>query len=396
MSSVNRVYLDHHATTPVDPRVLEAMLPYFGERFGNAASRSHRWGWEAEEGAETARAQVAQLIGARPREIVFTSGATESDNLALGGVLEFYRERGDHIVTATTEHKAVLDCCKMLERSGRARVTYVSVDRDGIVDPDDVAAALTDKTVLVSIMHANNEIGTIQSIGEIAKVAHERGSLFHTDATQSVGCVEVDVEAMGIDLLSMSAHKIYGPKGCGALYVRARQPRVRLKPILHGGGHERGLRSGTLNVPGVVGMGLACEIAGRQRDADVAHLLRLRERLHTGLASAIDDLSLNGHPERRLPGNLNLSLPYVEGESLLMALEDIAVSSGSACTSASLEPSHVLKALGIPDGTAQSSIRFGIGRGNTEEEIDYATERVAAEVKRLRALSPEFRMRARA
>jgi cysteine desulfurase len=284
----------------------------------------------------------------------------------------------------------------MLERSGRARVTYVSVDRDGIVDPDDVAAALTDKTVLVSIMHANNEIGTIQSIGEIAKVAHERGSLFHTDATQSVGCVEVDVEAMGIDLLSMSAHKIYGPKGCGALYVRARQPRVRLKPILHGGGHERGLRSGTLNVPGVVGMGLACEIAGRQRDADVAHLLRLRERLHTGLASAIDDLSLNGHPERRLPGNLNLSLPYVEGESLLMALEDIAVSSGSACTSASLEPSHVLKALGIPDGTAQSSIRFGIGRGNTEEEIDYATERVAAEVKRLRALSPEFRMRARA
>jgi cysteine desulfurase len=391
---MRQVYLDHHATTPVDGRVLDAMLPYFRERFGNPASRNHRWGWEAEEGVEAARAEVAELIGAKPREIVFTSGATESNNLALCGVADFYRERGDHIVTAPTEHKAVLDCCKMLERSGRARVTYVPVDRLGRVDPDDVAAALTDRTILVSVMHANNEIGTLQPLREIAALARARGALFHTDATQGVGTLALDVEDLGVDLLSLSAHKIYGPKGCGALYVRARGPRVRLNPLLHGGGHERGMRSGTLNVPGIVGMGAACAIAGLQRDVDAGRIAALRERLWQALAGELEDIQLNGHPELRLAGNLNVSFRFVEGESLLMALEGIAVSSGSACTTASLEPSHVLKALGIPDGLAQSSIRFGIGRGNTTDEIDYVADRVIAEVRRLRALSPEYRMRA--
>jgi cysteine desulfurase len=393
---VRQVYLDHHATTPVDSRVLDAMLPYFGERFGNPASRNHRWGWEAEEGVEAARGQVADLMGAAPREIVFTSGATESNNLALHGVIDFYRERGDHIVTAPTEHKAVLDCCKMLERSGRARVTYVPVDRHGRVDPDDVAAALTDRTILVSVMHANNEIGTLQPLREIAAVARSRGALFHTDATQGVGTLALDVEEIGIDLLSLSAHKIYGPKGCGALFVRSRNPRVRLMPLLHGGGHERGMRSGTLNVPGIVGMGAACALVRAQREADARHLTALRERLWAALSGELEDVQLNGHPQWRLAGNLNVSFRFVEGESLLMALDGIAVSSGSACTSASLEPSHVLKALGIPDGVAQSSIRFGIGRHNTADEIDYVAERVIAEVRRLRALSPEYRMRARA
>jgi len=395
-SDVRQVYLDHHATTPVDSRVLDVMLPYFRERFGNPASRNHRWGWEAEEGVEAARAQVAELIGAAPREIVFTSGATESNNLAICGVVDFYRERGDHIVTAPTEHKAVLDCCKMLERAGRARVTYVPVDRHGRVDPDDVGAALTDRTILVSIMHANNEIGTLQPLREIAALARARGVLFHTDATQGVGTVAVDVGEVGADLLSLSAHKIYGPKGCGALFVRSRQPRVRLKPLLHGGGHERGMRSGTLNVPGIVGMGAACALARSQCEADSRHLTELRERLWAALADGLEDIQLNGDPQARLAGNLNVSFRFVEGESLLMALEGIAVSSGSACTSASLEPSHVLKALGIPDGIAQSSIRFGIGRHNTADEIDYVAERVIAEVRRLRALSPEYRMRARA
>ncbi len=389
-----RVYLDHHATTPVDPEVLAAMLPYFTEKFGNPASKTHLWGWEADEAVERARGQVADLIGARPRDIVWTSGATESDNLAIQGVVEFYAERGDHIVTAATEHKAVVDCCKALERAGRARVTWVPVDGNGLVDPQEVRAAITDRTVLVTIMHANNEIGTVQPIAEIGAVARERDVLFHTDAAQSAGVLPIDVEAMKVDLLSLSAHKVYGPKGCGALYVRGRQPRARLRPILYGGGHERGMRSGTLNVPGIVGMGAACELVARRRDGDVVRLSALRDRLREGLLGRISDVKLNGHPTERHPGNLNVSVRFIEGESLLLALEDIAVSSGSACTTASLEPSHVLKGIGLPDGLAQGSVRFGVGRSNTEAEIDYVIERVASEVARLRGLSPEFRMRA--
>jgi len=389
-----RVYLDHHATTPVDPRVVEEMLPYFSEHFGNAASKTHPWGWEAAEAVEVARGRVAALIGGRGRDIVWTSGATESDNLAIQGVIEFYRERGDHIITATTEHKAVLDCCRALERAGRARVTYLPVDENGLVDPGQVGAAITDRTVLVSIMHVNNEIGTVQPIAEIGALARERGVLFHTDAVQSAGVLPIDVEAMNIDLLSLSAHKIYGPKGVGALYVRGQKPRARLRPILHGGGHERGMRSGTLNVPGIVGMGMACHLVPAQRDSDVLHVAGLRERLRTGLFEGLEELRLNGHPSKRHPGNLNVSFAFVDGESLLMSLDEVAVSSGSACTTSSLEPSHVLKALGLPDGLAQSSIRFGIGRGNTAAEIDYVVDRIGAEVPRLRALSPEFRMRA--
>ena len=389
-----RVYLDHHATTPVDPRVVEEMLPYFSEHFGNAASKTHPWGWEAAEAVEVARGRVAALIGGRGRDIVWTSGATESDNLAIQGVIEFYRERGDHIITATTEHKAVLDCCRALERAGRARVTYLPVDENGLVDPGQVGAAITDRTVLVSIMHVNNEIGTVQPIAEIGALARERGVLFHTDAVQSAGVLPIDVEAMNIDLLSLSAHKIYGPKGVGALYVRGQKPRARLRPILHGGGHERGMRSGTLNVPGIVGMGMACHLVPAQRDSDVLHAAGLRERLRTGLFEGLEELRLNGHPSKRHPGNLNVSFAFVDGESLLMSLDEVAVSSGSACTTSSLEPSHVLKALGLPDGLAQSSIRFGIGRGNTAAEIDYVVDRIGAEVPRLRALSPEFRMRA--
>ncbi len=389
-----RVYLDHHATTPVDPRVLEEMLPYFSERFGNAASKTHPWGWEAAEAVEVARDRVATLIGGRCRDIVWTSGATESDNLAIQGVVEFYRDRGDHIITATTEHKAVLDCCKALERAGRARVTYLPVDEYGMVDPEAVDAAITDRTVLISIMHVNNEIGTIHPIAKIGAIARDRGVLFHTDAAQSAAVLPIDVEAMNVDLLSLSGHKIYGPKGVGALYVRGRKPRARLRPILHGGGHERGMRSGTLNVPGIVGMGMACHLVPAQRDRDVLHAAGLRERLQTGLFERLEELRLNGHPSERHPGNLNVSFAFVDGESLLMTLDEVAVSSGSACTTSSLEPSHVLKALGLPDGLAQSSIRFGIGRDNTEAEIDYVVDRIAAEVPRLRALSPEFRMRA--
>lgn len=389
-----RVYLDHHATTPVDPQVLDAMLPFFRDRFGNAASKTHRWGWEADEAVERARHQVGALIGARGRDIVWTGGATESDNLAIQGVAEFYAARGDHVVTATTEHKAVLDCCRALERAGRIRVTYLPVDRHGLVSPDDVRTAITDRTILVTIMHANNEIGTVQPLGEIGRIARERGVLFHTDAAQSGAVLPIDVDAMNIDLLSLSAHKMYGPKGCGALFVRGRNPRVRLRPILHGGGHERGMRSGTLNVPGIVGLGAACELATRRRESDVAHIRALRDRLRDRLLEGIDDVRINGHPSERHPGNLNVSFRYVEGESLLMALADIAVSSGSACTTASLEPSHVLKAIGLRDGLAQSSVRFGIGRENSEVEIDYVADRVVREVARLRALSPEFRMRA--
>ena len=399
------IYMDNHATTPLDPRVLEAMMPYFTETFGNAASRSHGYGWEAEKAAEAGREQIARLINAKAKEIIFTSGATESDNLAIKGVVEFYKDKGNHVITAATEHKAVLDTCKALERKGLATVTYLPVDRYGLVDPDDVRKAITDKTLLVSIMFANNEIGTINPIGEIGKVTRDKGVLFHTDATQGVGKLPLDVEAMNIDLLSMSAHKMYGPKGIGALYVRAKGPRVRLTPVIDGGGHERGFRSGTLNVPGIVGFGKACELCREGMADEGQRLLGLRERLREGLFSQLDEIFLNGHPVHRLPGNLNVSFAYVEGESLLMGLNGsthpiavaesqppIAVSSGSACTSATLEPSYVLKALGVGDDLAHTSIRFGLGRFNTAEEVDYVTNRVVHEVRRLRELSPLYEM----
>ncbi len=390
MTSLRRVYMDHHATTPVDPRVLESMLPYFGEKFGNPASRHHQYGWEAAEAVEQARAQVAMLIGASPSEIVFTSGATEANNLAIKGVVEFYASRGNHIITVTTEHKAVLDPCRALQRAGKADVTYLRVDRFGCLDPDEVRRAITDRTVLISVMHANNEIGTIHPIAEIGRIAKERGVLFHTDATQTVGKLPIDVDSMGIDLLSMSAHKLYGPKGCGALYVRGKSPRVRLAAQLHGGGHERGLRSGTLNVPGIVGFGRACELAGSEMREEGRRLLALREQLYLGLTRELDEVVLHGHPTERLPGNLNVSFAHIEGESLLMALTDVAVSSGAACTSATLETSHVLRAIGVEEGLAQASIRFGLGRFNTAEEVDYVIARVASEVRRLRRLSPLY------
>jgi len=397
--AANRIYMDYHATTPLDPRVLEAMMPYLGERFGNAGSRSHAFGWEAEEAVDAARQQVARLIGAKPREIVFTSGATESDNIAVKGVAGFYHDRGDHIVTIVTEHRAVIDACKAIEAAGQDRVTYLPVDPDGLVDVGRLRASITGKTILVSAMAANNEIGTIHAIEEIGHLAKERSVLFHCDAAQAVGKVPIDVEAMGIDLLSISAHKICGPKGVGALYVRSRNPRVRLVPIIHGGGQEGGVRSGTLNVPGIVGLGAACEIARLEMDAEAVRIRALRERLCAGIMSQLDAVYMNGHSERRLPGNLNLSFAYVEGESLLMALSGsthaglpaIAVSSGAACTSATGEPSYVLKALRVGDELAQGSIRFGLGRFNTEEEVDCVIDRVVSEVKRLRRLSPLYR-----
>ena len=387
------IYMDNHATTPVDPRVLEAMLPYFTEKFGNAASRNHAFGWESEAAVDTAREQIARLIHASsPREIVFTSGATESDNLAIKGVAEAYRDKGNHIVTCVTEHKAVLDSCKSLEKRGY-QVTYVSVDRHGLIDIERVCDALTDKTVLVSLMAANNEIGTVQPVKEIGRIAHERGILFHTDATQAVGKIPVNVEQMGIDLLSLTAHKMYGPKGIGALYVRSSKPRVRLSAIIDGGGHERGMRSGTLNVPGIVGLGKACEIAQREMADEAERLTHLRERLRATISERLDEVYTNGHPTLRLPGNLNMSFAYVEGESLLMALKEIAVSTGSACTSASLEPSYVLRAIGVEEELAHTSIRFGLGRFNTEEEVDYTAQRVVEEVGRLRELSPLYKLR---
>jgi cysteine desulfurase len=387
------IYMDNHATTPMDPRVLEAMLPYFTETFGNAASRSHPFGWAAEEAVDKAREQIAKLINAQSKEIIFTSGATESDNLAIKGVVEFYKEKGNQVITCVTEHKAVLDSCKALERAGKAEITYLPVDRYGMVDPDAVRRAITDKTILVSIMYANNEIGTIHPIREIGQIVKEKGVLFHCDATQGVGKVPVDVGRDGIDLLSMTGHKIYGPKGCGALYVRAKGPRVRLTPIIDGGGHERGMRSGTLNVPGIVGLGKACEIAGQEMESEAARLLALRTRLYEGITGRLEEVHLNGHPTQRLPGNLNLSFSYVEGESFLMGLNhDIALSSGSACMSATLEPSYVLKALGIGEELTHTSIRFGLGRFNTAEEVDYVIERVVEVVGRLRALSPLYEM----
>ena len=386
------VYMDNHATTPMDPRVLEAMLPYFTEKFGNAASRNHAFGWEAEAAVDRGREQIARLINAKAKEIIFTSGATESDNLAVKGVVEFYRDKGNHVITAVTEHKAILDTCKALERSGKAQVTYLPVDQFGMVNPDDVRRAITDKTVLISIMWANNEVGTIHPIAEIGKIAKEKGVIFHCDAVQAVGHIPVDAEKAGVDLLALTAHKLYGPKGCGALWVRSKGPRVRLTPIIDGGGHERGMRSGTLNVTGIVGFGAACEIAGKEMTEEIERMRDLRDKLRAGLFERLDEIYLNGHPTERLPGNLNVSFAYVEGESLLMGINDVAVSSGSACTSATLEPSYVIRALGIDDELAHSSIRFGVGRFNTEEEVEYVTDRVTREVKRLREMSPLYEM----
>ncbi len=383
------IYMDNHATTPVDPRVLEAMLPYFTDRFGNAASRNHSFGWAAEEAVEAARKQVADLIGSTAKEIVFTSGATESDNLAIKGAALMYREKGNHIVTVVTEHKAVIDTCKHLEKDG-FEVTYLPVRRDGLIDLDQLRDAITDRTILVSVMAANNEVGVLQPTGEIGRITRERGVLFHTDAVQAAGKVPFDVNASNVDMASLSAHKIYGPKGVGALYVRRRNPRVLLTPIIDGGGHERGMRSGTLNVTGIVGFGKAAAICREELAPEAARLTALRDRLNDGLHRHLDDIFVNGSMEHRLPGNLNVSFAYVEGESLLMGISDIAVSSGSACTSATLEPSYVLKALGTGDELAHSSIRFGLGRFNTEEEVDFVVDKLSAVVKRLREMSPLY------
>lgn len=387
------IYMDNHATTPCDPRVVEAMLPFFTTEFGNAASRSHKFGWVAEEAVESAREEVAKLIGAQSeKEVVFTSGATESDNLAIKGVAHFYRDKGDHIITCKTEHKAVLDTCKRLEREG-FRVTYLDVDAKGQVSPDDVARAITDKTILVSIMLCNNEIGTVMPIAEIGKITRSKGVLFHCDAVQGVGRMEFDVEKSNVDLASISAHKMYGPKGVGALYVRRSRPRVRIVAEMDGGGHERGMRSGTLNVPGIVGLGTAAKIARTEWQKDRDHAFGLRQRLRQKLWGAIEQIHLNGADDPwRHPGNLNVSFSFVEGEAMLMAIKDVAVSSGSACTSASLEPSYVLRALGVDEELAHSSIRFGLGRFNTEEEVDYVADLVIAQVNRLREMSPLYEM----
>jgi cysteine desulfurase len=384
------IYMDNHATTPVDPRVVEAMLPYFTEVFGNAASRSHSFGWGAEKAVETAREQVGALIGASGKEIVWTSGATESDNLAIKGAAEFNHDRGNHIVTAQTEHKAVLDTCKRLEKDGY-EVTYLPVEKDGRVNPEAVRAAMTDKTTVVSIMLANNEIGVVNPIEEIGAIVKERGAVFHVDAVQGVGKIPFDVNAAKADLVSLSAHKMYGPKGVGALYVR-RKPRVRITAQIDGGGHERGMRSGTLNVPGIVGFGKAAELSGAEMATESKRLLALRERLRTGIQSQVTDTYVNGSMEHRLPGSLNISFAYVEGEAMLMGLKDVAVSSGSACTSASLEPSYVLRAVGVEEEMAHTSIRFGLGRFNTEEEVDYVTKLIVDKVKKLRELSPLYEM----
>ncbi len=385
------IYMDNHATTPLDPRVLEAMMPYLTNKFGNAASRNHEFGWYAEEAVEKAREQVAKLIGATSKEIVFTSGATESDNLAIKGVAEMYREKGNHIITAVTEHKAILDTCKRLEKYGY-RVTYLPVKKDGLVDLEVLKSEITDRTILVTIMAANNEIGVLQPIAEIGAICREKGVLFHTDAVQAVGKVPIDVNSMKIDLLSISGHKLYGPKGVGALFVRRKNPRVQLSPSIDGGGHERGMRSGTLNVPGIVGLGEACEICMKEMPEESKKMAAMRDRLKDRIMSRLDEVFVNGSWQHRLPQNLNISFAYVEGESLLMGINDIAVSSGSACTSATLEPSYVLKALGTGDDLAHSSIRFGLGRFNTEAEVDYVADRLVETVSRLRELSPLYEM----
>jgi cysteine desulfurase len=385
------IYMDNHATTPMDPRVLEAMLPYFTEKFGNAASRNHSFGWAGEEAVENARQQVASLINATAKEIIFTSGATESDNLMIKGVAEMYREKGNHIITQAIEHKAVLDTCKNLEKHG-FEVTYLPVQRDGRVNPEDVRKAIKPTTILISIMYANNEIGVINPIAEIGKIAKERGIIFAVDGVQAVGKIPVDVLKDNIDLLAISAHKLYGPKGVGALYVRRRNPRVQLSAIIDGGGHERGMRSGTLNVPGIVGLGKACEICQQEMPKESERLRGLRDRLKKGLEAKLDEVYVNGSMEHRLPNNLNMSFAYVEGESLLMGINDVAVSSGSACTSATLEPSYVLKALGVGEDLAHTSIRFGLGRFTTEEEVDYVTDKMVQVVTKLRELSPLYEM----
>jgi len=385
------IYMDYHATTPVDPRVLDAMMPYFNQKFGNAASRNHPFGWEAEDAVEAARKQVADLIGANPKELIFTSGATESNNLAIKGVAEMYREKGNHVITCVTEHKAVIDTCKKLEKQG-LRVTYLPVQKDGRIDLDELRAAITDKTILITIMSANNEIGVIQPIAEIGAIAKEKGIIFHTDGVQAVGKVPYDVNALKVDLVSLSGHKIYGPKGVGALYVRRRNPRVLLAEQINGGGHERGMRSGTLNVPGIVGLGTAAALCKAEMATESERLRKLRDRLNAQLHKNLDEIYINGSMEHRLPHNLNISFAYVEGESLLMGINDVAVSSGSACTSASLEPSYVLKALGAGDDLAHSSIRFGLGRWTSDEEVDYVVDKLTKVVRRLREMSPLYEM----
>jgi len=384
------LYFDNNATTPMDPRVLEAMLPYFTEKFGNSASRNHAFGWAAEEGVDYAREQVAQLIGANEKEIIFTSGATEGDNLGIKGVFEMYQDKGNHIITCVTEHKAVLDTCKHLEKLG-AQVTYLPVKEDGLLDLAQLEAAMTPQTILVCIMYGNNEIGVIQPVKEIAAIAHKHGALFMTDATQTVGKIPVNVDADGIDLMAFTAHKMYGPKGVGALYVRRKNPRVKVTAQLDGGGHERGMRSGTLNVAGIVGFGKACEICRLEMDKDAKRLSALRDKLQSGL-TVLEESYVNGNVANRLPHTANISFKYVEGEGLMMAMKDLAVSSGSACTSASLEPSYVLKSLGLSDDLAHSSIRFGLGRFTTDEEVDFAIEQTKHAVNHLRELSPLWEM----
>lgn len=384
------IYLDNNATTPLDPRVLEAMLPYFTEKFGNAASRNHAFGWVAEEGVDYAREQVAKLIGCTEKEVIFTSGATEADNLAIKGVFEMYKDKGNHIITAVTEHKAVLDTCKHLEKNG-ARVTYLGVKEDGLIDLAELEAAMTPETILVSIMYGNNEIGVIQPVKEISAIAHKHGALFMTDATQAVGKIPVDVNADGIDLMAFSAHKMYGPKGVGALYVRRKNPRVKVTSQMDGGGHERGMRSGTLNVPGIVGLGKACELCRLEMESEATRLSGLRDKLESTL-NQMEESYVNGNTQHRLPHVANISFKYVEGEGLMMAMSDLAVSSGSACTSASLEPSYVLKSLGLSDDLAHSSIRYGLGRFTTEEEIDQAIAVTQKAVNHLRELSPLWEM----
>jgi len=385
------IYMDNNATTQLDPRVLEAMMPYLTNEYGNSASRSHAYGWKAEEAIDLAREQIASLIGANEKEIVFTSGATESDNLAIKGVAEFYKDKGNHIITCRTEHKAILDTCKRLEREG-FEVTYLDVDKQGRVDPEQVRNAITPKTILVSIMFANNEIGTVQPVAEIGAICREKGVLFHCDAVQGLGKLPFNVEEMKVDLVSITAHKMYGPKGIGALYVRRRPTRVRIVPLIDGGGHERGMRSGTLNVPGIVGFGKAAAICQAEMADEALRTERLRKKLQDYLFAHLDHLELNGHPEHRLPGNLNVSFAYVEGEALMMAIKDVAVSSGSACTSASLEPSYVLRACGVSEELAHTSIRFGIGRFNTEAEVDHVGKYVVGQVTKLRAMSPLYEM----
>ncbi len=388
---MRQVYLDNAATTPVDPRVLDEMLPYLREEFGNAASRNHSYGWRAEEAVDTARNQVAKVLGCSPKEVIWTSGSTESNNIAIKGVARMYGEKGKHIIAQETEHKAVIDPCKYLEQEGY-RVTFLPVTKAGLVSAEQVREAICDDTILVSIMFANNETGTIQPMAEIGKVCKEKGVLFHTDGTQAFGKIPVDVEAMGIDLFSLSAHKVYGPKGVGALYVRRKRPRVRCEPVLHGGGHERGMRSGTLNVPGIVGLGAAAEIALREMDTESKRLSGLRDRMWKGLSSNLDEIFRNGDPDQCLPNILNVSFLYVEGESLMMGISTVAVSSGSACTSASLEPSYVLKALGLGDDLAHSSIRFSMGRFTTQEDIDFTVDKMVETVNKLREMSPLYEM----